>query len=74
MATTSPILHILAGANGAGKTTLYEARIRALTDAPSANAGQLVFEALGRHGMNRQRAELGQDSLAVQSRREMVWR
>ena len=61
MAAASPILHILAGPNGAGKTTLYEAQIQPLTDAPFVNADRLAFEALGRHALTREEAELGQD-------------
>jgi len=67
MAAGSPILHVLAGPNGAGKTTLYEARVRQLAKAPFVNADQLSFEALGRHAVTREEAELGQ-SLANASR------
>jgi predicted ABC-type ATPase len=55
-----PILHILAGPNGAGKTSLYEGPVRRLTDAEFVNPDRLVLAALGRHGVTREDAELGQ--------------
>jgi predicted ABC-type ATPase len=60
MAARPPVLHILAGPNGAGKTTLYEAFVRRVTDAEFVNADRLSFEALGRHALTREDAELGQ--------------
>ena len=59
-AAAPPILHILAGPNGAGKTTLYEAWVRRLTDAEFVNADRLCLQALGRHALTREDAELGQ--------------
>lgn len=59
-ADVPPILHILAGPNGAGKTTLYEAWIRRLTDAEFVNADRLCLQALGRHALTREDAEIGQ--------------
>ena len=55
-----PFLHILAGPNGAGKTTLYEAWVRRFTDAEFVNADLLCRQALGRHALTREDAELGQ--------------
>jgi predicted ABC-type ATPase len=70
-AETPPILHILAGPNGAGKTSLYDARIRQLTDAPFVNADLLAAEALGRHPVTREEAEMGQ-ALANARRDELI--
>ena len=55
-----PAFHMLAGPNGAGKSTLYELAVRPQTDAEFVNADRLVFEALGRHALTREEAELGQ--------------
>jgi predicted ABC-type ATPase len=51
---------MLAGPNGAGKTTLYEAFVRRITNAEFVNADRLSLEALGRHALTREDAELGQ--------------
>jgi predicted ABC-type ATPase len=56
----APTIHILAGPNGAGKTTLYEAFVRRVAGAEFVNADRLSFEALGRHALTREDAELGQ--------------
>ncbi|MET0271672.1 MAG: zeta toxin family protein [Phenylobacterium sp.] len=60
MAARPPAVHILAGPNGAGKTTLYEAFVRRATNAEFVNADRLSLEALGRHALTREDAELGQ--------------
>ncbi|MFO1014924.1 MAG: zeta toxin family protein [Caulobacteraceae bacterium] len=55
-----PTLHILAGPNGAGKSTLYQTRLQATANAEFVNPDLLVREALGRHPLSREEAELGQ--------------
>lgn len=55
-----PAFHILAGPNGAGKSTLYDTVLRKRLEAEFVNPDRLVFEALGRHALNREEAQLGQ--------------
>jgi predicted ABC-type ATPase len=55
-----PAFHMLAGPNGAGKSTLYEQALKTRLDAEFVNADHLLFKALGRHGLTREDAQLGQ--------------
>jgi predicted ABC-type ATPase len=65
-----PAFHILAGPNGAGKSTLYETVLRRRLEAEFVNPDRLVFEALGRHALTREEAQLGQR--LAEARREAL--